>query len=103
MVVNLKVAVVAPARTVTLAGTVAAGESLESATTAPPTGAAPFSVTVPVELVTPPTTLVGFSETDVTADAPGFTLNVAVAEPFNVDEAVMTTLVFALTARLVTD
>jgi hypothetical protein len=60
LVVNVKAAVVAPARTVTLAGTVAAGESLESATTAPPTGAAPIRVTVPFEEV-PPVTAVGLS------------------------------------------
>ena len=103
-VVTVNVAVVAPANTVTLSGTAAAAPLvLDNVTTAPFVGAPPFSVTVPVELVTPPTTLVGFSETDVTADAAGFTLNVAVAEPFNVDEAVMTTLVFALTARLVTE
>ena len=103
-VVTVNVAVVAPANTVTLSGTAAAAPLvLDNVTTAPFVGAAPFSVTVPVGLVTPPTTLVGFSETDVTADAAGFTLNVAVAEPFNVAEAVMTAVVFALTARLVTE
>ena len=52
----------APAGTVTLGGTVATVVSwLESATTRPPAGAAPLSVTVPVEL-SPPITVAGLSE-----------------------------------------
>jgi hypothetical protein len=55
----VKVAVLALAATVTLAGTVAADVSLLlRVTSAPPTGAGPLSVTVPVE-DTPPTTDVG--------------------------------------------
>ena len=51
------------AATVTLPGTVAAAVLLlDSVTTAPPAGAGPLSVTVPVELV-PPRTEVGFKET----------------------------------------
>src|SRR6267378_6181628 len=57
------VAVVAPAGTVTLEGTLAAPLLLESATCAPPVEAGPLNVTVPVEEF-PPTTLVGFSETE---------------------------------------
>ena len=58
----MNVAVVAPAATVTLDGTVAATVLLlESAIVAPPAGAAPLSVTVPVEEF-PPVTLVGFTE-----------------------------------------
>ena len=53
-------AVVATADTVTLAGTVAAESVLESATTAPPVGAALSSVTVPVEPL-PPTSAVGLN------------------------------------------
>jgi len=56
---TVKPALVAPPVTVTLAGTVAiAVLLLESATVAPPAGAAPLRVTVPVEAV-PPVTLVG--------------------------------------------
>jgi hypothetical protein len=55
------VALVAPAATVTLEGTLAAAVLLlESATCAPPDGAAPLNVTVPVEEF-PPVTLVEFS------------------------------------------
>jgi hypothetical protein len=65
LVLTVNVAVVAPAATVTLDGVRATfGLLLESATVAPPDGAAPLSVTVPVEDCMPPTTLVGFSESD---------------------------------------
>jgi hypothetical protein len=64
LVVTVNVADVLPAATVTLVGTVAAAVLLlERLTTAPPAGATPLRVTVPVEGV-PPVTLVGFSETD---------------------------------------
>src|SRR5947199_162134 len=64
-VVTGKVAVVAPAETVTLAGTVAAVVLLlASVTTAPPLSAAALRVTVPFEMP-PPSTLAGFRETDV--------------------------------------
>src|SRR2546429_2323603 len=50
LVLTVKVALVAPAGTVTLEGTVTAAVLLlESATCAPPAGAAPLNVTVPVE------------------------------------------------------
>jgi hypothetical protein len=60
-VVTVKVLLVAPAGTVTLAGTVTPAELSESVTTAPPEGAAPLSVTVPVDEA-PPTTVDGLSE-----------------------------------------
>ena len=61
----MKVAVVALAATVTLAGTCAAAELLlDRVTTAPPAGAGPFRVTVPVEVL-PPIVEVGLSVTEV--------------------------------------
>lgn len=58
---TVKLALVAPAATVTLAGTEAAvALLLESVTAVPPTGAAPFRVTAPAEAV-PPTTAAGLS------------------------------------------
>lgn len=67
---TVNVALVAPAATVTLAGVLATVVLLlDSVTTAPPAGAAPLSVTVPVEEF-PPVTLVGFSVSDArVADA----------------------------------
>src|SRR5437899_12551771 len=59
LVETVKVAVLAPAATRTLAGTVAAAVLLlERVTVAPPVGAAPLSVTVPVDVL-PPMTVVG--------------------------------------------
>ena len=64
LVLTVNVALEAPAATVTLAGTRAAVVLLlESATCAPPAGASPLKVTVPVEEF-PPTTLVGFAVSD---------------------------------------
>ena len=63
LVLTTNVALVAPAPTVTLAGTLAAPLLLESATCAPPVGAGPLNVTVPMEEF-PPATLVGFSESE---------------------------------------
>jgi len=72
LVLTVKVALVAPAGTATLEGTLAAPLLLESVTCAPPAGAGPLSVTMPVEEF-PPETLVGFSvseerETDAGAE-----------------------------------
>ena len=75
LVVTVNVAVVAPAVTVTLAGTCAAALLLESDTAAPPAGAFPLSITVPVDEM-PPCTLVGFSVTE--ANVAGFIFNVAI-------------------------
>jgi hypothetical protein len=82
LVVTVNVALVAPAATVTLAGTCAAPVLLlDSDTLAPPLGAAPLSVTVPVEEL-PPVTLVGFTDTeDNDTAAAGVTVKVAVAVP----------------------
>jgi hypothetical protein len=75
-VVTVNVAVVALAATVTEEGTVAFVVSDEPRlTTAPPGGAFPFKVTVPVEL-TPPLTVAGASKTDVMAA--GLTVSTAV-------------------------
>jgi hypothetical protein len=63
LVATLKLALLAPAATVTLAGTPAtAGLLLASATTAPPEGAGAVKLAVPVEEAGP-TTLVGFTDT----------------------------------------
>src|SRR3954470_5184578 len=65
LVVTVNVAVVLPAGTVTLAGTVATEVLLLlSITVAPPTGALAVRVTVPVEFV-PPLTLVGLTVREV--------------------------------------
>ena len=64
-VLTVKDALAAPAGMNTVDGTLAAPLLLESATVAPPDGAGPLRVTVPVEDCRPPTTLVGFSESDV--------------------------------------
>jgi hypothetical protein len=65
LVLTVNVAVVELAATVTLAGTVATAVLLVvSVTTAPPAGAGPLNVTVPVEEV-PPVTIVGFRLTEL--------------------------------------
>src|ERR1051325_2197053 len=71
LVLTVKVALVLPAATVTLAGTLAAPLLLDSATCAPPAGAGPLSVTVPVEDPTPPTTLLGFKVSEETVGRGG--------------------------------
>jgi len=64
LVLTVNVALVAPAATVTLDGGRATFVLLlESVTVAPPDGAAPLSVTVPVEEF-PPVTVVGFRDSD---------------------------------------
>lgn len=105
VVVAVKVALVAPAATVTLTGTVATAALLDSATTAPPVGAALVRVTLPCELP-PPVTLVGFSTTLLRLAAgggggTGVTVSVVVRlVPSYVPVSV--TLVFAPTALVVT-
>jgi len=78
----VKAAEVAPAGTVTDAGTVAAVVlELVSVTTKPPAGAAPVSVTVPVDAA-PPVSEAGFIETadNAAAAAVGLTVRVVVRE-----------------------
>src|SRR5258707_5748802 len=71
LVVRVNVALVAPAATTTLAGTRATVVLLlESATCAPPAGAGPLNITVPVDEF-PPTTLVGFNVNEVSVGAGG--------------------------------
>jgi len=70
LVLTVNVALVAPAATATLEGTRAAPLLLESATVAPPAGAAPLSVTVPVEEL-PPVTLEGFSPSEASVGGGG--------------------------------
>jgi hypothetical protein len=70
LVLTVNVALLAPAATVTLAGTVAVAVLLlESETAAPPVRAGPLSVTVPVA-EDPPVTLVGLSPSDVSVAPP---------------------------------
>ena len=68
---TVKVALLLPAGTVTLEETLAAPLLLESITCAPPAGAGPLSVTVPVDDCTPPTTLVGFNVSEETVGRGG--------------------------------
>ena len=76
---TVKLALVCPACTLTLEGTVATDVlALESVTVAPPEGAAALRVTVPLELF-PPVTLVGLrvSDESVTEDDEGLIVSVA--------------------------
>ncbi len=78
LVVAVNVAVVAPASTVTDAGTWAAAVLLlVKLTTAPPTGAGLSRVTVPVEEV-PPSTVAGLTLTEVKAATGAVTVSVVV-------------------------
>src|SRR5258708_38357062 len=99
LVLTVKVALLAPAATVTLAGTLAAALSLESTTCAPPVGAGPLNVAVPVEDCAPPVTVVGFSATEESARDPwaGKTVSEAVLVA-PADEAVIGTDVLVVTA-----
>src|SRR6266851_2584454 len=102
LVVTVKVALVAPAGTVTpLTGTLADGSPLERETTAPPLGAGPLSVTVPVEGL-PPATFAGLKVSeDRTGIGCGVTVSVAVCVPPPYD-AEMVTEVEVTTGLVVT-
>ncbi len=93
----VKRALVAPAGMVILLGTLARLELLRNCTTAPPAGAGPLRVTVPVAVL-PPQTEVGLivSDWSVTLGA-GLTVRVAVRETPPA-EAVIVTLVALETA-----
>ncbi len=102
LVLTVKVALVAPAETVTLEGTRAPPLLLESATCAPPAGAGPVSVTVPVEDCEPPITLVGFTAREETVGrGRGVTATVIVVEFVRVpDVPVMVTVTVPVVAAL---
>lgn len=76
-VFTVNCALVAPAGTITLKGTLAAPLLLASATCAPPAGARPLRVAVPVEDSSPPTTLVGFKLSETRTGATGVTVSEA--------------------------
>jgi hypothetical protein len=101
LVVIINVSVVLPSGTVTVAGTVATeGSLLDSDTTAPPLGAAPLSVTVPVEPL-PPTTEEGLKDRETSATVGGFTVRLAdqVTPPYSAE---ISTAVVLDTATVVT-
>lgn len=99
LVFIVNVASVSAADTVTLGGTVATELLLlESATTAPPAGAGPLSVTVPVEEFLP-VTLGGFNVSEVRTGGSTVIVVVCVTPP---NAAVITAVVFAATGLVVT-
>ena len=71
LVLIVKAALVVPAGTATLEGTLAAPLLLESITCAPPAGAGPLSVTVPVDDCAPPVTLAGLNVSEDTVGRGG--------------------------------
>jgi hypothetical protein len=78
LVFTVNVALVPPAATVTLVGTVAADALLESETAAPLLGAGPLRVTAPV-VGEPPLTLLGLSvNEEIVGELAGAMVNVAV-------------------------
>src|SRR5262245_8767252 len=104
VVFTVKLALVAPAATVTLAGTVATAVfELDNVTTVPPAGAGALSVTVAVDVL-PPVTLVGLSVKEATVTvvaAGGFTVSVADCVTPPADAEIVTGVV-AVTAAVVT-
>ena len=102
VVVTVNVADVEPDGTVTLLGTLADELLLLKLTTLPPDGAAALNVTVPVEPF-PPTTLVGFNDTEETVGPllGGVMVNVACCELLP-NVAVITAVVVVVTEVVVT-
>lgn len=102
VVVTVNVADVEPDGTVTLLGTLADELLLLKLTTLPPDGAAALNVTVPVELF-PPTTLVGFNDTEETVGPPlgGVMVSEACCELLP-NVAVITAVVVVVTEVVVT-
>ena len=100
-VFTVKVALVAPAGTVTLEGTLAAPLLLESRTCAPPAGAGPLSVTVP-EDCEPPITFAGSSVSeDTVGRGGGVTVRVIVVVCVKLpDEPVIVTVAVPVVAVL---
>ena len=100
--VTVNVAVVAPAATVTVAGTVAAALLDASVTTAPPAGAAAVNVTVPVTVLPAVTdAALSVSVDNAGPVAAGFTVSVAVLETAPL-VAVIVTAFTAVTAVVLT-
>lgn len=105
LVAMANVALVAPCATVTLAGTAAAGLSLDSNAVNPPDGAALVRVTVPCDAL-PPVTLDGLTVTDDN-EAGGFTVKVALRlappklPPMVADAEAVTETVVAVKVALV--
>ena len=83
-VFTVKVALLAPAGTNTLEGTLAAPLLLERMIVSPAAGAGALNVTLPVEDCTPPTTVLGFSVSEDRVGGGGGT-------GFTVSEAVLVT------------
>src|SRR6266436_7714637 len=102
LVLTVNVALVAPATTVTLEGTLAATVLLLESATCAPAGAAPLNVTVPVEDCVPPITLVGFSVSEETVGSGGGdTVSAIVVVCVNVpDVPVMVTVTVPVVAVL---
>jgi len=98
-VVTGNVAEVWPAATLTDAGTVADALLLDRATVAPPAGAGPVSVAVPVD-PDPPTTDAGFSETLESATAGVIVRSAVLVTPLK--EAVIVDVVVVVTDVVVT-
>src|SRR5215207_1219620 len=96
----LKEALVAPAGTVTDAGTLATALELESDTASPPVGAAPESATVPVELA-PEVTVDGLSVSAVALGPTATGSRVSVADNVTPPpDTEMVTSVFVLTGEV---